>query len=148
LNNIRYHDVDIDGSWDNGEDIVLDTNGDGIFGDVANIQTFIFNVENSVPGRLYYEADVACSDGHEVCKKAKYLDDDYDGLIEVGEPISFLEVIQVHNPTDDTWTDVTVEDRFGAELEVSQADVSAGTVVMTTRAPVRRPTWCCTPRPT
>jgi hypothetical protein len=31
INNIRYHDMDGDMSWDNGEDIVLDVNGNGVF---------------------------------------------------------------------------------------------------------------------
>lgn len=30
-NNIRYHDANGDGSWDNGEDIVYDANGNGVF---------------------------------------------------------------------------------------------------------------------
>jgi hypothetical protein len=31
LNNIRYFDADADGSWDDGEDIVLDVDGNGVF---------------------------------------------------------------------------------------------------------------------
>ena len=31
LNNIRYFDADGDGAWDNGEDIVLDVNGNGVY---------------------------------------------------------------------------------------------------------------------
>ncbi|MCH8281277.1 MAG: hypothetical protein IIC96_11415 [Chloroflexi bacterium] len=31
INDIRYHDANNNGSWDDGEDIVLDTNGDSFF---------------------------------------------------------------------------------------------------------------------
>lgn len=31
INNIRFHDADGDGGWDDGEDIVLDVNGNGIY---------------------------------------------------------------------------------------------------------------------
>ena len=132
---LAFHDSLVpNGFWDDGEDIVLDLNGDLVFGQVANVQTFLFNVPNSVPGELLYVLETdACSDGHEVCKKVKYMDDDRDGIIEVGEPVWFLEVIQVHNPSDMTWTSVTVEDRWGAELDVESATPSLGTAELTTK---------------
>lgn len=134
LNNIRWHDADGDSSWDNGEDIVLDANGDMFFGEVANIQTYITYETNSVPGELMFALDLdACSDDHQICKKVKYLDDDRDGVIEVGEPVEFLEVIQVHNSSPDPWMDVVVTDRWGAEIDVLAATPSHGTVELTTK---------------
>ena len=129
-----YDSLIPNGFWDDGEDIVLDLNGDQIFGTVDNVQTFIFNVPNSVPGELLFVLDLdACSFGHEVCKKVKYLDEDRDGVIEVGEPIWFMEVIQVHNPSPYPWEDVTVKDRWGAEIDVTSASPSHGTVTLTTQ---------------
>jgi hypothetical protein len=75
----------------------------------------------------------ACSSDHEVCKKVKYLDEDRDGIIEVGEPVDFLEVIQVHNPSGTMWRDVTVKDRWGAEIDVVAAHPSMGTATLSTR---------------
>ena len=81
-------------------------------------QAFIFNGPNSIPGDLWvFLAEECEGDAHIVCKKVKYLDDDRDGVIEVGEPVRFLEVIQVHNPSPFDWTMTTVEDRWGAEID-------------------------------
>ncbi len=124
---IKFRDDSVvNGFWDNGEDLVLDLNLDSIFGSVANIQTYIFNGPNSVPGELLNELGIASSAGHEIIKKVKYMDDDGDGLIEVGEPVTFLQVIQVHNGSGGDWHDVVVKDRFGAELAVEVAPESAG----------------------
>ncbi len=134
LNNIRWFDADGDMSWDNGEDIVLDQNGDMIFGEVINTQTFVFHGFQSVPGELMSVLALdACSDGHIICKKVKYMDDSGDGIIEVGEPVWFLEVIQVHNPSGMTWTNTIVKDRWGAELDVESATPSSGTAELTTK---------------
>jgi hypothetical protein len=133
--NLAFFDSLIpNGFWDDGEDIVLDLNGNLIFGEIANTQTFITNVPNSVPGELLFVLDLdACSSGHEVCKKVKYLDEDRDGVIEVGEPVQFLEVIQVHNPSPYAWWSITVEDRWGAEIDVTSAVPSQGTATLTTK---------------
>jgi hypothetical protein len=81
-------------------------------------QALIFNGPNSIPGDLWvFLAEECDSDAHIVCKKVKYLDEDRDGVIEVGEPVKFLEVIQVHNPSPFDWTMTTVEDRWGAEID-------------------------------
>lgn len=133
--NISFFDsLHPDGFWNDGEDIILDLNGDLVFGTVENTQTYVTNVPNSVPGELLFALDLdACSDGHQICKKVKYLDDDRDGVIEVGEPVMFLEVIQVHNSSMYDWMEVTVEDRWGAEIDVTEATASQGTVELTTK---------------
>ncbi len=65
--------------------------------------------------------------------KVKYMDDSGNGIIEVGELVWFLEVIQVHNPSDMTWTNTIVKDRWGAELDVESATPLSGTAVLTTK---------------
>jgi hypothetical protein len=82
-------------------------------------QAFIFNGPNSIPDDPWvFLAEECEGDAHIVCKKVKYLDEDRDGIIEVGEPVRFLEVIQVHNPSPSGWTMTRVEDRWGAEIDV------------------------------
>ena len=130
---LKFHDANGITNWDDGEDIVLDLNGDNIFGEIINTQTFIFYGPMSVPGDLLYELDIACSEDNKICKKVKYMDEDRDGYIEVGEVVEFLQVIQVHNPTCQVWSDVKVSDRFGAEIEVVKQDATQGTVVLTTK---------------
>jgi hypothetical protein len=131
---LKFFDANGVTNWDDGEDIVLDLNLDGIFGVVANGQNYIFNVDNSVPGPLInHVLGVACSDGHEICKKVKYMDADGDGIIEVGEEVQFLIVIHVHNPTGENWTSVVVKDRFGAEIDITTAIPSVGTATLSTK---------------
>lgn len=130
---MAFFDANNNGQWTDGEDIVLDVNGDRVFGTVANTQTFLFHGFQSVPGRLLNTLGIACDDAHIVCKKVKYLDDDDDGLIEVGEPVTFLEVIQVHNPSGGDWTSTTVADRWGAEIDVTGAMPSQGTATLSTK---------------
>jgi hypothetical protein len=130
---IKWYDTDGGGNWTDGEDIVLDLNNNGIFGEVLNIQTYIFYGNNSVPGALLFELGMASSDGHEINKKVKYMDADGDGIIEVGEVVNFLIVIQVHNPSGQTGTNVTVKDRFGAEIDITSAIPSVGTATLTTK---------------
>ncbi|MEA2093456.1 MAG: hypothetical protein U9P11_02695, partial [Pseudomonadota bacterium] len=130
---MTFFDANNSGRYENGEDIVLDSNGDGIFGTVANVQTFIFHGDQSVPGEEMGVVGITCSDGQEVCKKAKYVDNDGDRIIEVGEPIDFLEVIQVHNDTGENWGNVVVTDRWGAEIGVTSANPTKGTVTLTTK---------------
>lgn len=131
---MAFFDTDQNGFWDDGEDIVFDANQDGIFGEVLNTQNFIFHGFQSVPGALLYNLDLdACSADHQVCKKVKYMDEDGDGVIEAGEPVMFLEVIQVHNGSDVTWNDVTVKDRWGAEIAVNFSHATHGIPVFTTK---------------
>jgi hypothetical protein len=130
---LAFFDSNGNGFWTDGEDIVLDLNQNGIFGEVQNFQTFIFNVNNSVPGPLLNVLGIASSDGHELNKKVKYMDEDGDGMIEVGEKVEFLIVIQVANPTGEDWTDVVVKDRFGAEIDIISAIPSVGTATLTTK---------------
>ena len=101
-------------------------------------QAFIFNGPNSIPDDLWvFLAEECADDAHLVCKKVKYLDDDRDGVIEVGEPVKFLEVIQVHNPSGADWTMTTVGDRWGAEIDVEVAPLfvnpTQGTATLTTK---------------
>ena len=130
---LKFHDANGITNWDDGEDIVLDLNGDNIFGEIINTQTFIFYGPMSVPGDKLYELDIACSEDDKICKKVKYMDENRDGYIEVGEEVEFLQVIQVHNPTGQMWSDVKVSDNFGAEIEVVKHDATQGTVVLTTK---------------
>jgi hypothetical protein len=130
---IKFFDTNGVTNWDNGEDIVLDVNLDGIFGEVFNTQTYIHHGWISIPGVLLNVLGIESSAGFEINKKVKYMDDDGNGIIEAGERVDFLQVIQVHNPTGDTWTDVTVKDRFGAEIDVTSVNPTQGTVTLTTK---------------
>lgn len=76
---------------------------------------------------------VACSSGDEVCKNVSASDDDSDGIIEVNEDIVFEQEIAVANPTADDWNDATVEDRFGAEIEILNSSASTGELDLQTR---------------
>jgi hypothetical protein len=102
-------------------------------------QAFIFNGPNSIPDDPWvFLAEECESEAHIVCKKVKYLDDDRDGVIEVGEPVWFLEVIQVHNPSATDWTMTRVQDRWGAEIDVDIRPLfdnppAPTTAVLTTR---------------
>ncbi len=130
---LKYFNTNGVTNWDDGEDIVLDLNLDSVFGTVDNIQTYIFHGYQSVPGELLNTLGMACSEDDQVCKKVKYLDEDRDGIIEVGEPVWFLEVIQVHNPSSMNWMNTTVKDRWGAEIDVTAATPSMGTATLTTK---------------
>lgn len=82
-------------------------------------QVNLFNAPISVPGELFSEPEIACEEdtgNHVICKKVKYVDEDGDGIIEVGEKVDFLVVFQVLNPSGGDWTETTVKDNFGAEL--------------------------------
>ena len=133
---MKFYNANAVTNWDDGEDIVLDTNLDGVFG--LNAQTSVFYGRNSVPGLRLGELGVAESAGHEIFKVVKFGDADRDRLIEVGELVHFMMVIQVHNPTGSTWTNVVVTDHFGAELGVSVPAIGApnptqGTPFLTTQ---------------
>jgi hypothetical protein len=130
---MAFFDANGNLSWTDGEDIVLDLNGDRVFGEVLNTQTFIFEGPNSVPGALLYELGIATDPDHQINKKVKYMDENGNGLIEVGELVNFLMVIQVHNASGDPWTNVRVKDRFGAELDVTSANPSQGAATLTTK---------------
>lgn len=136
LTDLKFVDSSGSGDWNNAEDIVQDLNGNDTFDCFAN-QAFLFHGWQSVPGDLFPEQrvlGVACeSDDRILCKKILYLDEDDDGLIEVGEPISFRMFIVVRNPSPNTWTDTIVMDRFGAEIGVSGATASQGRVTLSTK---------------
>lgn len=95
-------------------------------------QAFIFNGPNVIPGDLLAVLGLACSAGDVICKKVKYSDDG-DGIIEVGEPVSFRVVIIVDNDSGQDWTNVVVKDRFGAEIDVTGDNASQGAVTLTTK---------------
>jgi hypothetical protein len=119
---MKFYDTDGNGFWDDGEDIVYDTNNDNVFGAVINTQTYIHHGPIAVPGRLWNMLDVVSSEPGIISKKVKYIDTDpnADDVINVGERIFFMEVIQVHNPSaTKTFTDVMVTDRFGAEIALN-----------------------------
>ena len=136
LNGIKYHDANGDTSWDDGEDIVLDPNGNDTFDCFAG-QDFLFHGFQSVPGEMFPEqlvVGVACdSDDRTLCKKVKYADEDGDGLIEVGELINFRVFIVVRNTSPNMWARTIVQDRFGAEIAVSGATATHGRVTMSTK---------------
>ena len=78
--------------------------------------------------------EIACdSDAEIICKKLTIQDEDGDGIIEVGEPVDFFEVIEVQNPSPGDWTDTTVTDRWGAEIDLTSATPSQGTATSTTK---------------
>jgi len=128
---IRFHNANGMTNWDDGEDIVLDLNNDGFYGiaSVVDTQTYIHHGWIQRPGQLISMLGVASSGDDIVWKKVKYVDEDGDGIIEVGELVYFLVVIQVNNPSGENWEGVHVKDRFGAELGVEVAPVSSGETV-------------------
>jgi hypothetical protein len=132
---LAFYDTNLNGFWDDGEDIVLDINDDDVFGWIDNTQSFIHYGPNSVPGELIHMLGVTSSEGEEICKKVKYLDEDRDGVIKVGEEVKFLMVIQVRNPSRMPWTNVKVKDRFAAELEIDGIPVGPthGDLELTTK---------------
>jgi hypothetical protein len=69
-----------------------------------------------------------CSEGDEICKTVYYLDEDGDGIIEVGERVDFLQYIDINNTGSDVWENVIVRDNFGAEIRVGNQAASVGTV--------------------
>ena len=92
-------------------------------------QVFIFNGPNSVPGQLLIGE--RCSTGELVCKAVTFTDADHDGIIELGEEVTFTFTFTVHNPSATTWTNVTVKDNFAGDLEVHSTTPSQGTVNLT-----------------
>lgn len=52
---LRFRDTNVNGNWDEGEDIVLDQNQNGTFGSLSTAQSFIFHGHQSVPGALVEE---------------------------------------------------------------------------------------------
>jgi hypothetical protein len=129
---MKFYDTNGNGFWDDGEDIVYDTNNDNVFGMVANTQTYTHHGPIAVPGRPWNMLDVVSSEPGIISKKVKYIDmgPDADDIINVGEYVYFMEVIQVHNPSvSKTFTDVMVTDRFGAEiaLDFSWTHANIGT---------------------
>jgi uncharacterized repeat protein (TIGR01451 family) len=74
----------------------------------------------------------SCSDDDVICKEAVIFDADEDGVIEVGEVITYRYLITVTNDSGEDWTNVVVKDNFAANLDViDPAVVSQGTAVFT-----------------
>jgi len=69
-------------------------------------------------------SDIVCSAGDVICKQIAILDQDGDGIIEIGEPITYIMSIQVDNTSPGTWKKTVVKDRFGAELDVIEPPLS------------------------
>jgi len=59
----------------------------------------------------------ACSAGNEICKVVTYTDN--DGIIQIGEPVTYTMVITVSNDSGSTWVGALVTDTFGSELAVA-----------------------------
>jgi len=57
------------------------------------------------------------STAEEICKTVTY--DDGDGIIDVGEPISYTVLITVYNGTGSAWNSAVVTDTFGSDLDLS-----------------------------
>ena len=98
---------------------------------VGNVQQFLFNGPNSVPGRLLLDLGTRCSDRDLVCKSVTAKDADGDGIIELGEETVFTFVITVENPGPGTWTNVTVKDNLAGDIELHSATPSQGIVTPT-----------------
>lgn len=99
---------------------------------IGSGQAFLFNGPNVIPSDLLAVLGLACSESDVICKKVKYSDDG-DGIIEVGELVTFRVVIIVDNDSGQDWTGVVVKDRFGAEIEVTGDNASQGTVTLATK---------------
>jgi hypothetical protein len=113
---IKFFDSNGNTFWDDGEDIVLDTNLDSVFG--WNTQTYIFEGENSVPGDPYME----------ITKELVYAwpDADLGGddwILDLNEKWYFQMDITVTNPSSTQVTNVMVKDNFGGDLELVSTDV-------------------------
>ncbi|MGQ0795413.1 MAG: hypothetical protein ACT4N5_04420 [Nitrosopumilaceae archaeon] len=74
------------------------------------------NMEGASLVVVYQEAE--CSADGKICKFVEILDDDGDGIIEVGEVITYTFHIIVSNNSGQNWTNVVVKDNFGGDLDV------------------------------
>ena len=108
---IAFFDSNGNNYWDDGEDIVLDTDLNGEFG--WNTQTYMFYGENSVPGDPYMD----------ITKTLVYAwpDPEFGGddwILDLNEKWYFQMDITVTNPSSTNVTNVMVKDNFGGDLEV------------------------------
>jgi len=86
------------------QDIVLDS--------ALWLDNFVLEVDNKV-----------CSAGDVVCKQAGIVDEDGDGIIEIGELITYTFHITVSNNSGQDWSSVVVKDNFAGNLLVNQAPI-------------------------
>jgi len=80
-------------------------------------QINIFHGANMIPGDLYTDLGLACSESDIICKKVKFLDENGNSRVEVGELVVFRSVIHVDIPGC-AWTDAKLKDNFGGQLDV------------------------------
>jgi len=118
---IAFSDSNGNTFWDDGEDIVLDTDLDSVFG--WNTQTYIFYGENSVPGDPYMD----------ITKELVYAwpdadDGGDDWILDLNEKWYFQMDITVTNPSSTPVTNVMVKDNFGGDLELVSTQVDGGVV--------------------
>ena len=114
---ISFFDTNGMTGWDDGEDLVLDTDLNGEFG--WNTQTYIFYGQNSVPGNLYMDITKELVDAWE--------DVFDDGIIDLHEKWYFVLAITVTNPSDAIVTGVMVKDNLGGDLGLADWLESTGT---------------------
>jgi len=127
-------DNGIDDNCDGNIDEGFDTDNDGFTpfgGDCDDADNTIFPGTLDIPNDGIdqncsgVDALEACSNGNVICKVADPTDDG-DGIIEIGEVVTFDMVITVTNLSGQTWTSTIVKDRFGAELFVDNC-IPSGT---------------------
>lgn len=85
---------------------MLDMDENRIFGarEIRDQAPLTFMGPNSAPGRLLQGCTSSSHPNKGIAKKEKYyVDLGDDGIIEVGEDVFFLTVIQVRTPTGDTF---------------------------------------------
>ena len=101
----------------------------------VQISTSLYGIGDS--GFVEYELETnhtqVCSADEEICKSVEIADDDDDGIIEVGELITYTFHFVVSNNSGENWTDVVVKDNFGGDLDVIEPPVinEGGTVTLT-----------------
>lgn len=96
--------------------------GDPILDSAMWLDNFVLVTDNHV-----------CSTDNVVCKQAVIEDNDEDGVVEVGEEITYLFHIMVNNNSGEDWTNVVVKDNFGGELEITDTvENTGGTLTINT----------------
>ncbi|HSF27848.1 MAG TPA: hypothetical protein VLA53_02345 [Nitrosopumilaceae archaeon] len=92
----------------------------------VEIEIALSGIETS--GSVVYDLEtshnVACSEDEKICKLVTIDDADGDGIIEVGELITYTFHFRVSNDSGEDWTNVVVKDNFAADLDVIEPEVS------------------------